>query len=526
MSERFTRRDFLRTAGASTLTGGAILSVPSFLFGCDKSSTAPTVAPTQATAPLPPERDPFLDWFAIDEARISKVMAELTSRGADTADLYFQHRRSNSISLEDGIVSRAYTSVDLGVGLRVVIGDRVGYAYTEELTDEAMLGAARSAARIASGSAVVPPTSFATRARPSHYAIEVPWSEVGVDRKLPLLQRAAALTKAGDTAIDKVSVHWSDDEERVMIVTLAGDIISDMRPSTRLSVSTTAKRGDVSQSNYSNRAARRGIEWYSEERLADLAREAVERTMILFDARRPPAGELPVVLAAGASGILLHEAIGHGMEADFNRKNVSIFAEMIGRKVAPDFVTIVDDGTLDNELGALNVDDEGQPGGRTLLVENGVLNSYLHDQISAKHYGVPSTGSGRRESFRHAPLPRMRCTFMENGPHTRDEIIAAVDTGIIAETFTNGQVQIGAGDFTFYIKNGWLIEGGKITAPIKDVNIIGNGPEALRNISMAANDSRLDTGGWTCGKDGQGVPVSQGLPTVLVSKMTVGGENV
>jgi TldD protein len=528
MSERYTRRDFLRTAGAST----AILTVPGFLVGvlggCDKpSTTATSVAPAVATAPLTPERDPFLDWFGIDEPRISKVMAELTSRGADAADLYFQHRRSNYITLEDGIVSRAYTNVDQGVGLRVVIGDRVGYAFTEELTDEAMLAAARSAARIASSSAVVPPTEYSSKARPGHYYdIEVPWSEVGVDRKLPLIQRAAALTRAGDPAIDKVSVHWSDEEERVMIVTLAGQIISDMRPQSRLSVSTSAKRGDVTQSNYSNRAGRQGIDWWSEERLATLAREAVDRTMILFDARRPPAGELPVVLAAGASGILLHEAIGHGMEADFNRKNVSIFADMIGRKVAPDFVTIVDDGTLDHELGALNVDDEGQPCGRTALVENGVLASYLHDQISAKHYGVPSTGSGRRESFRHAPLPRMRCTFMENGPHTRDEIIAAVDTGIIAETFTNGQVQIGAGDFTFYIKNGWLIEGGKVTAPIKDVNIIGNGPEALRRISMAANDSKLDTGGWTCGKDGQGVPVSQGLPTVLVAKMTVGGENV
>jgi TldD protein len=524
MSDRYTRRDFLRTAGAST----AILTVPGFLLGgCDKpSTTATSVAPALATAPLTPERDPFLDWFAIDEARIGKVMAELTSRGADAADLYFQHRRSNWITLEDGIVSRAYTSIDQGVGLRVVIGDRVGYAYTEELTDEAMLGAARSAARIASSSAVVPPTAFTSQPRPSHYDIEVPWSEVGVDRKLPIVQRAAALARAGDPAIDKVTVTWFDEDERVLIATLAGHIISDARPNTRLSISTSAKRGEETQSNYSNRAGRRGIDWWTEERLATLAREAVDRTMILFDARRPPAGELPVVLAAGASGILLHEAIGHGMEADFNRKNVSIFADMIGRKVAPDFVTIVDDGTLDHELGALNVDDEGQPCGRTSLVENGVLTSYLHDQISAKHYGVPSTGSGRRESFRHVPLPRMRCTFMENGPHTREEIIAAVDTGIIAETFTNGQVQIGAGDFTFYIKNGWLIEGGKVTAPIKDVNIIGNGPEALRKISMAANDSKLDTGGWTCGKDGQGVPVSQGLPTVLVSSMTVGGENV
>jgi TldD protein len=213
------------------------------------------------------------------------------------------------------------------------------------------------------------------------------------------------------------------------------------------------------------------------------------------------------------------------MEADFNRKGTSIYADKIGEKVAPDFVTIVDDGTVDNARGALNVDDEGTPGQRTVLVDKGVMSSFLHDGISARHYGVPSTGSGRRQSFRHKVLPRMRCTYMEDGPHTREEIIASVDKGIIAETFRNGQVQIGAGDFTFFIRNGWLIENGKVTAPIKDVNIIGNGPDALANVTMAANDSALDTGGWTCGKDGQSVPVSQGLPTVLVSSLNVGGEN-
>ncbi|HGG57232.1 MAG TPA: TldD/PmbA family protein, partial [Nannocystis exedens] len=227
-----------------------------------------------------------------------------------------------------------------------------------------------------------------------------------------------------------------------------------------------------------------------------------------------------------ASGILLHEAIGHGMEADFNRKGTSIYAEMLGKEVAPDFVTIVDNGTQEHERGSLNVDDEGFPCERTVLVDRGRLASYLHDSISARHYGVAPTGSGRRESFRHIPMPRMRSTYMESGPHTREEIIRSVDRGIIAETFTNGQVQIGAGDFTFYIKNGWLIEGGRITAPIKDINIIGNGPEALRNVTMVADDLKLDVGGWTCGKDGQSVPVSQGMPTTLVSKLVVGGENV
>ncbi|MBL8896932.1 MAG: TldD/PmbA family protein, partial [Planctomycetes bacterium] len=231
------------------------------------------------------------------------------------------------------------------------------------------------------------------------------------------------------------------------------------------------------------------------------------------------------VLAAGASGILLHEAIGHGMEADFNRKGVSIYARMLGERVAADCVTVVDSALHPYERGALNFDDEASEVERTVLVDGGILRSYLHDRISAKHYGVASTGSGRRESFRHVPMPRMRCTYMENGPHAREEIIASVSRGILAETFSNGQVQIGAGDFTFYIKNGWLIEGGRLTAPIKDVNIIGNGPQALRDVTMVANDLKLDTGGWTCGKDGQSVPVSQGMPTALVSKLTVGGRH-
>jgi TldD protein len=233
---------------------------------------------------------------------------------------------------------------------------------------------------------------------------------------------------------------------------------------------------------------------------------------------------MPVVLAAGASAILLHEAIGHGLEADANRKGISIYSTLLGQKVAPDFVTVVDDGTQANARGALNVDDEGTPAERTVLIENGILRGYLHDRISAAHYGVAPTGSGRRQSFRHVPIPRMRSTCMLAGPHAKAEILAAVDHGIVAETFTNGQVAIGAGDFTFFVKNGWLIEGGKITAPIKNVNLIGNGPEVLRNVEMAADDPILDCGSWTCGKAGQGVPVSMGMPTVLVrSGITVGG---
>jgi TldD protein len=320
-------------------------------------------------------------------------------------------------------------------------------------------------------------------------------------------------------------VYWADADERVLIVTLDGHLIADHRPMTRLSAQVTATRDGESQSGFSNIAAREEFSWYTDERIDRMVREAVDRTLILFEAKRPPAGEMPVILAAGASGILLHEAIGHGMEADFNRKGTSIYSDMVGKKVAEPFVTVVDQGTIPRERGALNYDDEGNECGRTVMVENGILRSYLHDSISANHYKVARTGSGRRESYRFSPMPRMTCTFMEDGPHTKDEIVASVDRGIIAETYTNGQVEIGAGDYTFYVKNGWLVEKGRITAPIKDVNIIGNGPESLKRITMVANDAALDTGGWTCGKNGQQVPVSQGIPTVLVSSMTVGGDN-
>jgi len=508
------RREFLGRMAA----GSAILTVPGFLTGCGVQQATAIADPT-------PE-NPFMDWFGVDQATVARVMSELTANGADAADLYFQHSRSNSLSLEDGIVSNANSNIQQGVGLRVVIGEQTGYAFTEDLTTQSMLAAARTAAAIASGSKTVAPQAFAPKDMGGLYTTSVPWADVGIDQKLPVLKFIEEKAKVLDPAVDKVSVYWGDGDERIMIATLDGSLITDHRPMTRVTVLVTAKKGDEVQSGYSNIAAREEFGWYTEDRLMTMTQEAVDRTMILFDARRPPAGEMPAILAAGASGILLHEAIGHGMEADFNRKGTSIYSDMIGKKVAEPFVTVVDQASIPRERGALNYDDEGNKAGRTVMVENGILKSYLHDRISARQYDLKPTGSGRRESYKFAPMPRMSCTFMEGGPHSKEEIIEAVDHGIICETYTNGQVQIGAGDYTFYVKNGWLIEGGRVTAPIKDVNIIGKGPESLRRISMVANDARLDTGGWTCGKNGQRVPVSQGIPTVLVSNMMVGGENV
>ena len=507
------RREFLGSVAA----GSAIVTMPGFLSGCGIQSATALSAATPA--------NPFMDWFGVDQATVARVMSELTSRGADTADLYFQHSRNNSLTLEDGIVSSANSGIEQGVGLRVVIGEQTGYAFTEDLTLPSMWAAARTASAIASGSQVVAPPRFNPLEAGDLYTTTVPWSDVGVEQKLPVMKYIEQQAKAKDPAIEKVAVYWGDGDERVMIATLDGKLVTDHRPMARVTVVVTASKGGETQTGYSNIAAREEFSWFTEERLSVMVDEAVDRTMIQFEARRPPAGEMPVILASGASGILLHEAIGHGMEADFNRKGTSIYSDMIGKKVAEPFVTVVDQADIPRERGALNYDDEGNKAGRTVMVEQGILKSYLHDQISAKQYGLKATGSGRRESYQYAPMPRMSCTFMEDGPHTKDEIIAAVDHGIICETYTNGQVQIGAGDYTFYVKNGWLVEKGKVTAPIKDVNIIGNGPESLKRITMVANDARLDTGGWTCGKNGQSVPVSQGIPTVLVSNMTVGGEN-
>lgn len=491
--------------------------MPAFLLGCGVQS-ALTMAPK-----TPP--NPFMEWFNIDQSVVNRVMSALTTNGADIADLYFQHSRKNSMTLENGVISDAKTDIRQGVGLRVVTGDNTGYEFTEDLTLPSMQNAATNAAAKAKGPQVVMPEVNSLASSGELYTTNVPWSDVGADQILPLLQFVEREVKAGDPAIEKVAVYWEDSDDRVMIATLNGSLVTDHRPLARLTVVATAKKGEEIQTGYSNISARAELSWFSEERLAKTIDEAVERTMIQFEARRAPTGDMPVVLASGTSGVLLHEAIGHGLEADFNRQGISAYSNMIGEKVAEAFVTIVDQADVPHERGALNYDDEGNKAGRTVMVENGILKSYLHDAISAQQYDTNPTGSGRRESYQHAPMPRMSCTFMEDGPHEKDEIIAAVDHGIVCETYTDGQVQLGVGTYSFAVKNAWLIEKGKITAPLKDVTITGAGPETLSRIKMVANDARLDAGGWTCGKNGQSVPVSQGVPTILVSAMTVAAAN-
>jgi TldD protein len=358
---------------------------------------------------------------------------------------------------------------------------------------------------------------------PSRYAVATRWEDVRPEKKLPLLRTLNEKALAADPRIRKVRVNFNDESGAILVADSDGRIVEDLQPMTVATVTCVAEQDGKREENYYNVAARADLSYYTPERIDRMVRECVKNTVVLFDATPAPAGEMPVVLAAGSSGILLHEAIGHGMEADFNRKNVSIYSDKIGKPVAKSFVSIVDEGTQEHARGAINVDDEGTVAGRTVLVQDGTLTTYLHDRISAKHYGVAPTGNGRRESYQYAPLPRMRSTYMLPGPHKKDEILASVKKGIYCTRFTNGQVNIGAGDFTFYVKNGFLIEDGKLTRPIKDVNIIGNGPKVLELVDMVSDDLVIDEGGWTCGKDGQGVPVSQGMPTVRVASITVGG---
>ncbi len=462
--------------------------------------------------------------FGVTERMIAQTLATALARGGEHADVFFQHRVGSDLGLEDGAVNRAYATVELGVGVRVVKGDQTGYGYTEDLSLPALLECARTAAAIADGPSRPIPERLHVRAGlPDRYPLIRPWEEIRPQEKLPLLAGLNERAFAADERIKKVNLFLRDESGAILIADSSGRIVEDRQPMTLLYLSVLAEANGRREQNGYNVAGRAGFDFYSPERLDRVVREAVARTTILFDAVTPPAGEMPVVLAAGSSGILLHEAIGHGMEADFNRKGVSIYADKIGKRIAQPFVQIVDDAANAGARGAINVDDEGNDAGTTHLVQDGVLTTYLHDAISARHFGVRPTGNGRRESYRHAPLPRMRSTYMLPGPHRTEEIIRSVKKGIYCMNFSNGQVNIGAGDFTFYVKNGYLIEDGKLTRPVKDVNIIGNGPQALERVDMVSDDLAIDEGGWTCGKDGQSVPVSQGLPTVRVSSMTVGG---
>jgi TldD protein len=466
----------------------------------------------------------FLNEFGIDETLCRKLLSRALSRGGDFADLYFEHTVSNFIGLEDGKVNRLYGEIILGVGVRTVKGDQVGYGFTQELTEESMMSVADTAASLCDASASAIAGTFASPALKNYYPVKPDLIETPAKSKLPIVQRINDRCFALSPLVVKVNAGFSQEVKRILIVTSDGVMAEDVQPSGYIYASVVAEKDGKRETSGWNLGGKRDFSFYTDEVVEKVASTAVNHAVKLFEAKQPPAGEVPVVLGPGVTGILLHEAIGHGMEADFNRKNISTYSAMINKKVAEPFVTIIDDATNPNLSGSINIDDEGIPGKKTILVENGILTGYLHDRISAKHYGVEPTGNGRRQSFEHYPVPRMRNTYMLGGDAAPEDVIKAAGNGIYVEDVSNGQVKIGEGDFAFYVSQGRMIENGKLTAPIKDINIMGNGPKMLANIVMAANDLEMfQGGGGMCGKSGQGVRVSFGLPTCLVKSMTVGG---
>ena len=471
-----------------------------------------------------PSIDSVLAHFGVNSQDLKKVLAVAMEKGGDYADLFFEHTFNNSLSLRDGEVNSTFSGIDFGVGVRVLAGDQTGYAYVESTELKEMLNAARTAARIASSSSALAVSEPVLKVpAQNYYAIRQPWEGVSVKQCIPFVQQLNDKVFSLDARVAKVMVSLSDVTSHILFVNSEGVMYYDYRPMVSLSVTCILQENGVYENGRSSRSFRNGFESLTEAIIDEMAQEAVDEAAVMYQAVKPKGGEMPVVLGAGGSGIILHEAIGHAFEADFNRKGTSIFSDMLHKKVCGDFINVVDDGTIPFNRGALNLDDEGTEGQKTYLVREGVLTSYLHDRISAGFYHVSPTGNGRRESFRNVPIPRMRATYMENGNASEADMIASVKNGVFVKSFTNGEVQIGAGDFTFFVKSGFLIEHGKLTTPVRDINIIGNGPKALADMTMVASNYKMDNGTWTCGKDGQSCPVTCGMPSALVSKLTVGG---
>jgi TldD protein len=466
-----------------------------------------------------------LNHFRVTINDLESIMAVAMERGATYADIYFEHAYSNNVRLIDNNVDNASSNIEYGAGVRVVVGDQTGYAYTEIATVDELLKAARMANRIASNGEKYNNVNIKELTNPNRYPILHHWEEKSLLDRKPWLEKLNNRIFELDKRVKKVAITQGDGTSDILFFNSEGNIFSDSIPIAMLSATCVMEddNGHREQAG-SSRSFHTGYEFLTEELIEELAQEVVSRTAILFDATKPKGGEMAVVMGAGGSGILLHEAIGHAFEADFNRLGTSIFSDKLGKTICNPLINVVDDGTIPYNRGSINFDDEGIEGQKTYIVTEGRLTSYLHDRISARQYGVKPTGNGRRESFRYTPLPRMRATYMEAGPHSEEEMIANVKKGVYVDVFSNGQVQIGAGDFTFYVKSGWLIENGRLTTPIKDINVIGNGPEALAAISMVGNNPKIDNGTWTCGKDGQSCAVTCGMPSVLVDRLTVGGE--
>ncbi len=461
----------------------------------------------------------------IDASTAERLLAAALDSGGDYADLYFEYRSGADFVFEEGRVRTVGRGVTLGLGVRVLRGDATGYAYTEELSEARMLEAARTAGQIASSGSAPGPVAVTPVVVPNVYPVREPaWERAGAE-KVDLLRRADKAARAADARIVRVEVSMSEEWREMMVVSSDGKLARDGQPMVRFGVHAVAEENGKRQGGRSGGAARRGMEQFAVpgQSPEEHGREAARLAVAMLHASEAPAGPMEVVLGPGESGILLHEAVGHGLEADFNRKKTSNYTDQLGKAVASTLCTVVDDGTVGNWRGSINVDDEGNPGRKNVLIENGILVGYMQDRISAKHFGIQPSGNGRRESFRHEPLPRMTNTFLERGNDAPEDIIRSVKRGVYAKHFSGGQVNISNGDFVFSLTESYLIEDGKLTAPLKGVNLIGNGPEVLRKVTMLGNDFKLSDGTWTCGKDGQSVPVGIGTPTVKISEITVGG---
>ena len=466
----------------------------------------------------------FAAHFGITDRLLERALAEALSAGGDYADLYFEAVTATSLGVDERIVKSASQGTSSGCGIRVLAGERTGYAYTDDLSPEKLIAAARTAALIASGPAKSPITGSLSPNQADLYPVAGEGYSPDLAARLDLLLRADRAARAFDPRIVQVRAGYSEELKRILVVASDGSYACDTQPLCRLNVYVVAKDEKNTTRGGNGGGGRAGLEQFTGRKSPEeMAREAARGAILQLDARPAPAGEMPVVLGPGWPGILLHEAVGHGLEADFNRKKTSAFAGLIGQSVASEKVTVVDNGTIEHRRGSINVDDEGNPTEETVLIEKGILRGYLTDKLSARLMGTRSTGSGRRESYQHYPMPRMRNTYMLAGEDDPAEIIRSVKRGLYAVNFGGGQVDITNGKFVFSASEAYLIEDGKITAPVRDATLIGNGPEALKYVSMVGHDLELDQGIGTCGKDGQSVPVGVGMPTIKLDKMTVGG---
>lgn len=463
----------------------------------------------------------------IDAAVCARLLAIALERGGTYADLFFEYRAIASYAFEEGILKSAHKSVSLGLGVRVLDGDATGYAYTQDLTDDKMQRVARIAGHIASNANRAEPVEISGRCRlPDRYHLDSCSLDEPSSIKRDLLGRACEVVLATDPRIVKAEAGLTEAIREVLVATSCGTFATDVQPMLRIGIRAVAEHAGKRRVGSSGGGGRTDLSYFEAHPVEEHARHAANQALVLLDARPAPAGELDVVLAPGNSGILLHEAVGHGLEADFIRKGTSRYTGRVGERVASELCTVVDDATLERGRGSVNVDDEGMVPGRVELIHGGTLCGYMHDRLSARLDGISSTGNGRRESFAAHPMPRMTNTYLLAGEDDPEDIVRGVTRGIYAKSFGGGQVDISNGDFVFALTESYLIENGQLTAPLTDVNLIGNGPEVLRRVTRLGYDFEVADGIWTCGKDGQSVPVGVGCPTVKIEGITVGGTRV